>query len=261
MTTADIIKDVASESGHWYRQDGTPAYEIVGANGKQRPTTLRDARKLGLVPSVTTILRVMAAPGLEQWKRNNLLLSALTAPPRTTDESEDDWIARIVRDADEQAAKARELGTDIHGAIERLIKRQPYGYKEHAEGAVDCVMRLFDIDLDDLSAEHSFAHPLGFGGKLDVHSTVGCGMVCDFKSKPFSLGDVGKKLAWDEHVIQLAAYRVGVGIPNARCVNVFVSTTTPWLSVVHEWTQDELQRGWQIFECLLRLWKLKNNVA
>ena len=56
----------AAESGHWYQADGTPAYEIVGANGKMRPTTLRDARKLNLYPSVTTIIRLMDAPGLDR---------------------------------------------------------------------------------------------------------------------------------------------------------------------------------------------------
>ena len=38
-----LFSGLASESTHWYSQDGTPAYEITGANGKQRAVTLRDA--------------------------------------------------------------------------------------------------------------------------------------------------------------------------------------------------------------------------
>ena len=49
-----------SESGHWYTQEGEPMYTIVGANGKERNTTLRDAKKEGFVPSVTTIIGIAA---------------------------------------------------------------------------------------------------------------------------------------------------------------------------------------------------------
>jgi hypothetical protein len=35
----------ASESNHWYTRDGIPQYTIVGKNGKERNTTLRDARE------------------------------------------------------------------------------------------------------------------------------------------------------------------------------------------------------------------------
>ena len=51
-----------SESEHWYNKTGEAAYTIVGSNGKERNTNLRDARKHGYVPSVTTILGVAAKP-------------------------------------------------------------------------------------------------------------------------------------------------------------------------------------------------------
>ena len=55
-----------SEAGHWYTRDGEPMYTIIGANGKERNTTLRDAKKEGFVPSVTTILGMVAKPSLER---------------------------------------------------------------------------------------------------------------------------------------------------------------------------------------------------
>ena len=64
----------ASESQHWYDRNGTPAYSVIAKNGVPRPTTLRDARKLNLVPSVTTILNVAAKPALEAWKLNQICL-------------------------------------------------------------------------------------------------------------------------------------------------------------------------------------------
>ena len=68
------------ESTHWYTRAGNPMYTIIGKNGKERNTTLRDARTLDLVPSVTTILGVAAKPGLEKWKQEQVLLAALTLP-------------------------------------------------------------------------------------------------------------------------------------------------------------------------------------
>ena len=77
-TKLDSYNKFTSESGHWYAQDGEPMYTIIGANGKERNTTLRDAKSLGLVPSVTTILGMIAKPSLENWKINQALNSALT---------------------------------------------------------------------------------------------------------------------------------------------------------------------------------------
>ena len=81
---------IASESTHWYDKAGQPRYTVIGANGNERPTTLRDARKDGLVPSVTTVMSVAAKPGLEAWKLNQAFLSALTLPPSKSGQS---WTA------------------------------------------------------------------------------------------------------------------------------------------------------------------------
>lgn len=57
-------------ASHWYFPDGTPLHEVPRADGKgQRPTSLRDARKLGLFPSVTNVLSILAKPGLDAWKQ------------------------------------------------------------------------------------------------------------------------------------------------------------------------------------------------
>ena len=40
----------SAESVHWYQQDGSPQYTVKAKDGSDRPTTLRDARKMNLVP-------------------------------------------------------------------------------------------------------------------------------------------------------------------------------------------------------------------
>ena len=83
------------------------------------------------------------------------------------------------------------------------------------------------------------------------------GIVLDAKSKDFGPGD--KVDAYDEHLLQLAAYRHGLEMPHARCANVFVSRTHAGLIKIIEWSEDDLVKGWEMFQCLLRFWKLKNN--
>jgi hypothetical protein len=250
-----IAKDVhAQESGHWYTRDGIPRYTVIGKNGKERNTTLRDARTESLVPSVTTVLNVMAKPALIQWLQKQVLMAALTLP-RINDEPEDDYIARIMTDSKEQGRKAADDGTAIHASIqgfyEGTVSTQ---HEEHVKATVAALYAAFG--QQPWIAERPFGHSHGFGGKCDLHSTVGDGIVADVKTKEFS--DPDKVDLYDDHLMQLAAYRVGLGIPAARCANVFVSRSVPGLVVVKEWDEKDLKRGWAMFCALLQFWQLKN---
>src|SRR4051812_25248796 len=110
---------IPAESTHWYRRDGQPCYQVPRAKGDgMRDTTLADARKLDLVPSVSLILKCAAAPGLENWKLRKMLEAALTLP-RHEGESLDDFSERVISDSQEQGKKAAERGTDLHAAIEQ----------------------------------------------------------------------------------------------------------------------------------------------
>lgn len=247
---ATVLKDsFATQGGHWYKADGTPAYEIVGANGRLRNTTVRDARKHNLVPSVTTILRGAAAPGLERWKIGNAIMSALTLA-RQEGESDESFIYRIVRDSEEQAKKARDKGTEIHGAIERLDRHGPYA--AHVDAAMAAVSEW--AGMLDWDAERSFASPLGFGGKLDLSAP---GYVCDFKTTDKPLADLK---TWPDHRRQLAAYRMGLDMPTARCAIVYVHSVNPEARLV-EIPEEEIQQGWEEFKALLALWYATNKMG
>lgn len=248
-------KTFANEAGHWYLPDGTPYYTTIGSKGQERPVTLRDSRKVGAVPSVTGIIKLMASPGLQRWIQQQTILAALTLP-KMDGESLDDYSDRVLKDSGEQAAKARDLGTEIHGSLERCYAGQSFdiGHQYHVRGAIDAIDNQFGKDIR-WSSEKSFAHELGYGGKVDLHS-IGKRIVCDFKTKDFGPDKLPE--IYDEHAIQLAAYRVGLGIPDAKCAIVYVSTRNIGLTHVVELTEAELDRGWNMFRSLLDLWKYKN---
>ena len=252
-----IVKEKVAESGHWYTKDGTPAYTTIGKTG-ERPTTLRDARKLGLLPSVTTINGMLSKAGLNSWLQQQVLLAALTLP-RLPDEPEADWLARVMQDSKSTGREAAERGTAIHaiiqGYFEQMYMPEKPAYLENIDNALADA-----FGNQPWISEKSFGHPLGFGGKVDLMAKPingqGTGFVCDFKTKETDLDKVD---VYFEHEMQLAAYREGLGMPTARCAIVFVNALTNQVRLI-EIEQDRLQKGWECFEHLLRVYQIKNGI-
>ena len=245
----------AAEWGHWYARDGSPMYEMPYADGRPgtRPVTLRDARKLSLVPGVSTIINCCAKPGLELWKLDQMMHAALTLP-RLDGEPEAQWIERVWADSKETAKKASERGTAIHAAVQGFYEtghadRDYYPYITAAAGAVEQMVP----ECESWIPERSFACQLGFGGKVDMSCAVA---VLDFKTKEFDHNTDLK--TWDEHAMQLSAYRQGLGIEKARCAIVYVSVTNPGLAKLIEIPEESLQSGWRMFLALLQYWQAKN---
>lgn len=250
---------VIKESGHYYEQGGAPAYTVpyVDKSKGMRPTTIRDARKLDLVPSVTTILNVLPKPGLVNWKQEQLFYAALTLT-REEKESDQQFYYRVVADSKEQARKAAEKGTAIHGAIQRAIEfplaPKPFEYIPHIKAVMSWLTKEFG--KAQWISERTFAHPLGFGGAVDLHSPQ---VIIDFKTKEFDQSDIdnGKVKGWPEQGMQLAAYREGVGHPKAQRINLFISRNNPGL--IHAFYWDEKDNHFETFKAALQLWKLIKN--
>jgi hypothetical protein len=245
-----IIKEHESESGHYYTKLGEPAYKIIGKNGNKRNTNVKDARELGLVPSVTTIIGQLAKPGLDRWKSEQLLLAALTLP-RYDNEAESDWLERVMADSRSTGKEAAERGTRMHGVLENFYRRKEIGILPFYVIEVDRTITAH-FGVQQWAAEASFASPQGYGGKIDLN---GSNVVIDFKSK---VGDISKVKPYHEQIMQLAAYRVGLGMPDARCANVYFNETGDVTLV--EYTPDQLDDAFSCFQCLLQFYKIKNNL-
>jgi len=240
-----------SESTHYYTRDGAPCYNVLSAKGLPIPTTLKHARSMGLVPGVSSILQMEAKPALVNWQIEQALMSALTLP-RLASETDDDFIHRAREDSREQARKAASRGTQIHAAIQGAFEGKPIAAEDlpYVEPVKAWLKQRYG--LEGWQAESSFASPLGYGGKIDLcNRTIPC--VIDFKGKDFDESKTALDLAWPENAMQLAAYREGIGLPGADCVNIFFSRKTLGLIRVREWDEDEIYENWKAFQCLLTL--------
>ena len=243
-----IVKTADSESGHWYAQDGSPAYRVIGKNGVERNTRLTDARERGLVPSVTTISGLLAKPGLNNWLQQNVLLAALTLP-RMEDESEENWLQRVMSDSKSTGREAADRGTRLHGVLEsfyegKLIEFPNYVYRVHS--ALES-----HFGPANWEAERSFSWG-GYGGKVDL---IAENIVVDFKSKE---GDLSKVTPYHEQIMQLAAYRMGLQRPTARCANVYFTESGDVRLIEH--SEQDLSDAWECFQYLLAFYKKKNNI-
>jgi len=247
-----LVKENTSESGHWYLPDGSPAYRIVGKNGKERNSTVKDAREHGLLPSVTTIIGCASkGEGLQRWLQEQAILAALTLP-RLEGESEEDWLSRVVADSKETAKQAAERGTQIHGVIEAFyegiyIPELP-PYVRAVESAIN---EHFGSQL--WISEKSFAYG-GFGGKCDL--VAKSGFVVDFKTTE---KDLDKLNYFFDHQMQLSAYRQGFEMPKARCAIVYVNALQNKAKLV-EIPEDDLRIGWDCFTHLLAFYRAKNKL-
>jgi hypothetical protein len=244
-----------AESQHWYAKDGAPVYEVPYADPSrgQRPATLRDARKLDLVPGFTEISKTLAAPGLEHWKREQILLAALTLP-RIEGESTDEFIARVRVDADEHGREAREVGTEIHAAVQACFEGAAVDprYAVHAQSARTALAEEFGHDVE-WQCETPFASQLGFGGKVDIHAP---GLVGDFKTKDFDKDKLPRPFV--EQAMQLAAYRAGLGMDDAVCFNAYVARDSG-LVHIHVWSEDKLRAEFEVFKHTLAIWRARKD--
>lgn len=249
-------------SDHWYHIDGRACHTVPRTKGGgERPTTLADARKLKLLPSVTTILNIVDKPQLTQWKLTEALKLARVVPP-TDEETPEEYAARIIeRSYDETAGAAADEGSRIHAAIEAHYRGDvvPEEYQPHVNATVALIQRTFP-NVGDWVPEQRVVSQHGFAGTCDLHSPTHR-VVVDFKCKAFDHYQP-KKLAFDQ-VRQLAAYGFALfdhwapfdELP--QCANVFVSRTVPGHVLIHQWTPAEVSDGFERFLAAHRLWVLE----
>lgn len=247
----------AGESTHWYDHEGTPQHTYIAKTGKykgqERPTTLRQARKHNFVPSVTGIIAVAANPALENWKSQQLLLSALTLP-RGKFETADDFMGRVKVDSGKHAKEAAEVGSLIHADIERGFNHERMGKYAKSFFAVTEILDEH-FPNEEWISEGSFCCRSGYGGSIDLHSKNG--IFIDFKTKENIKGKKPKDMVFDSHGMQLSAYSFGVGrISPVTRANIFIDRDDPSYACIHLWDKESHYRHLTMFQSLLQYWQL-----
>lgn len=248
------------QSSHWYDKEGNAVFEVPNKSaGGMRKTTIADAKKLGLYPSVTTVLGVIAKPELDRWKQQQVLLASL-ALPRKEGETEESFCDRVIEDAFQQVGDAADLGTRVHAALEAHFQGERY----------DAELAVYVEAVDKWVAENQIeftAHELrlvdqhlGYAGTTDAlikePSRIGIG-VLDFKTRK-SKPELPMK-PWKTEPMQLSAY--GRIKHCTFAVNLFISTTEPGRIEASWYDLERMSVEFQAFKNALSLWQHLNSFS
>ena len=258
-------------ASHWYFPDGTPLHDVPRADGKgERPTSLRDARKLGLFPSVTNVLGVISNPGLAAWKQEQAILAALTLP-RHEDESLDDFARRVVTDMASEVKSAADRGSAVHAAIEGYAQGGWLPEDKEIARLFEPARQWFDAEVIQVhSVEIAAGNPeWGYAGRVDLVATLrssGRPTVIDFKTQKTRRDKAGnfKPLLHDTWPLQLEAYRQALicrdkGLADAAIASVVIGSTEPVPVVVKVWDDADKAGFFRAFLAARDLWVWQKN--
>jgi len=268
-----------SISGHWYTKAGDPMHtqptKSVGAKNPTRATTITDAKKLNLLPSVSGITRMLAAPALDRYKQNRIIEECFNRPPVGA-ETVKEYAGYIIEKADSPMKEAADFGTTIHKAIEcalagsmppdDLVAIFPSTGKPVAVKAiVSPVLALLESKGVKIGLSESvLTHTMGYAGTTDLVGDLGAKVfIGDFKTKKTKPGVPIE--APETYAMQLAAYRMafadqhgGTATFDGPAANIFISSTEEGRIEWHEYSPDELNEAWVAFRHCLGLWKWVN---
>lgn len=253
------MKLFSPDAAHWYQRDGQPLHTVLSGKGEPRPTTLRDARKLDLLPSVTNILGVIAKPELTAWLQEQAVMAALTLP-RIAGETEDAFAKRVVEDSLTTRDGAADFGTAFHHGAEHIAKTLEV---DPADLLSAWLNRYRDWWQENVNAcrwteQRVVSNQFGYAGTADLlieHKVHG---LCLVDLKTMKINPKYKMKPYSTWAYQLAAYRKALGV-EARCINLIMNSVVPETPIEHVWGEAEMDAGLRAFLAARELWVIEKD--
>ncbi len=268
LTDTTSLKRDERSAQHWYTAEGLAQHKVERATGTGlRNTNITDARKLGLLPSVTSVFKVSAKPQLERWKTSRIVEASMNHKP-AEGENLESYTRRLEDFMYDPVSDAAKLGSYGHDAIDRSFEGTPVPPELLA------IINPFFAWLKEKGMEVTEREKTltnleeGYAGTVDLMFTWGPkGQrsqnqgILDFKFKDTidkKKGKPKKIFIPDDYGMQIAAYGVAaygedwLDNPNALAANVILSTTEPGRMEVKKW--DDLRRHYEGFKALLGYW-------
>lgn len=181
-------------------------------------------------PSVTTVLQLLANPGLEAWKR-------------------------VTPDWEEVGSQAANLGSGIHKAIEMYLNEQPHVIEDATQrkcfDAFVCWKNQYAFEK--IETELKVKSEKGYAGTFDLECKLdGMLYIIDLKTS---------KRIYPDHLLQLAAYRSAYAEMTKKDIQgmgVLRLDKQTGLYEFREYNHEEYQRGLKMFLLLVEYWWLRS---
>ena len=252
-----------SDGMHWYERDGTPRHQVPNAKGDGlRNTNINDAKRRGLLPSVSGITKMLASPGLEIYKLREVAKQCYLSPPYP-EEKMDEYISSMLEKGKDDSKQAMDAGTVIHKAMEQWLTSGTYDEASVEVNGETKSVGDFVIPASEALKGWEFVAVEkvlvnltgGYAGTTDLiaNGEHGQRAIIDFKSKRTK---PGKKIEPSKsHRMQLAAYSQAYWQGNGNYwANLYISTTEPGRVQLLSYTADDMTASWHAFLCCRDLW-------
>jgi len=221
-----------SEQIRFYNDDLEIVPDVPIASGERkgelRSPTIRDARKWGHLPSVTSLTKFNTSWSLIEWLKKNIAATAANFPYDGDPEDEEavaSYQGMLLAKADEYRDEAAAAGTEIHKVVEiGLVTGEVPENPIHARILDEIKTWLENEKMTEIDCEKTLgskAH--GFAGTPDISATDGTrSMILDLKTR-----DSVEKMKWnrDDWKLQLAAYLI-LSNGEAECWQVVACRNT-----------------------------------
>jgi hypothetical protein len=247
---------------HYYDKNGKLVDSIIGKNGKQRKTNIKDAKELKLFPSVTELLKIFDKPALTKWKIAKTIETCLESP-KTDTESLDLYAKRIGQESMEKATQAKDFGGGMHWLIEQYLKGQPFTVFDDLKEYWPHVKNFLEENKFKGEAEKVMVNTeVGYAGTIDFEGEafdMPC-VVADFKTQSTKdeKKNISKKINYyNEWSYQLAGYALN---SNHTCISVVISSDEPGRIEYKVWSPQEMLRAKAIFVRLCEIFSLVKNL-
>lgn len=259
---------------HYYTCDGLPRHFMPtkrGAKNPTRPTTIKDAKKEGLLPSVTGICDVLSKDALTRWIAQEAVKVAFDSPAFHYEDP--DAYAKRIMSLSEEKKEAAGIGDGIHKALEAyymggIVPTELPLYDGIKHSTMDVIgPAIALLEKEGITVERSefvAVSNRGYAGTVDMLCLKdGRKMVGDFKSKKTKAGK--PVIPNESHPMQIAAYREcccdtaeSFGDMQAG-FNLYISTTEVGRCEMVYYTATELDKAFKAFMACLTIWKYRNN--
>lgn len=212
--------------------------ELKTKPGQFREANVADARKLGLVPSVTTVIDTISKPMLYEWLQQQAFDYAWDSAATPISKEEAYELYKI------DGNKVRDKGSELHDKMSRFEE-------DEITGPLISYLRKHYAQF---MHEREFCTNQ-YGGTIDMLAWRDDGTrdIIDFKfcSK--------MRKPYQQELWQLAAYAMAQGI-NGKAINIIIDQNTGefWC---YPWSEEALMDGYDTFRAVLNTFQHINKVG
>lgn len=273
------------DTSHWYSRTGESVHQVpkkTSKTGEMRNTTIKDAKELKLVPSVTGVTSIPANEGLMKWKLGQVAFAA-TQIKRQDGEDDETYADRIVLESLTFTRGAADFGELMHATIEDYLLHaiEPIMEREHDE-CLEKVMEFWppvkawlDANIESVAAsEYVIVNSSGYAGRVDLkvilkgeaylaammnNENFDGKAILDFKTRNPTAN--GHLMGYEKELWQGAAYSAADPDTHDRghllpFCNLYIGSKEPGALRFQAYTADEMLTALEVFGLLLALWKL-----